>query len=279
VVVVDSWPNPSVPAAAEPAAHAGIRLDVAGQVTTVSLIRPERRNAQTPSMWSALREVGDSLPPDVRIVVVRGEGISFSAGLDLRLLRPGGVPGEASFVDIGDLDDAQLLARVEAAQAAFTWLRRPEITTIAAVQGHAFGAGFQLALACDLRVFADDVELCMLETRLGMAPDLGGSQPLVELVGISRALEIFLTGRRIGAVEAQAIGLANAVVPAAELESTVDRLVATLLETPRDSATATKALLRGASTRPLEDQLQAERQAAVRRLRVLFGNHSEGESP
>jgi enoyl-CoA hydratase/carnithine racemase len=118
----------------------------------------------------------------------------------------------------------------------------------------------------------------MLETRLGMAPDLGGSQPLVELVGVSRAMEIFLTGRRIGAVEAQALGLATSVVSRAELSATVDRLVATLLETPRDAATETKALLRAASTSSLEDQLRAERLAAVRRLRVLFGNHSEGDS-
>jgi enoyl-CoA hydratase/carnithine racemase len=278
VVVVEDWPNPSALAAPEQGVDSGVRLDVAGEVATISLVRPERRNAQTPSMWSELSEIGRTLPPEARIVVVRGDGISFSAGLDLRLLQPGGVPGEASFVDIAGVDDAQLLARVEAAQAAFTWLRRPEIITVAAVQGHAFGAGFQLALACDLRVLTDDVQLCMLETRLGMAPDLGGSQPLVELVGVSRAMEIFLTGRRIGAVEAQALGLATSVVSRAELDATVDRLVATLLETPRDSATETKALLRAASTSSLENQLRAERLAAVRRLRVLFGNHSEGDS-
>jgi enoyl-CoA hydratase/carnithine racemase len=273
VVSVQSEPDTT-----ERRQSAGVRVDLAGAVATVWLVRPERRNAQTPRMWAALREVGATLPDTVRIVVVRGEGPSFSAGLDLRLTQPGGVPGETSFVDIVGFDDAQLAAHLEAAQAAFTWLRRADLVSIAAVQGHAIGAGFQLALACDLRVVTDDVQLAMMEPRLGMVPDLGGSKPLVDLVGVSRALEICLTARRIGAAEAQQIGLATSVVSRDELDAAVDRLVAALLETPRDSAVATKALLQSASGRSLYWQLRAERRAQVQRLRRLFGGPTEGGS-
>ena len=78
------------------------------------------------------------------------------------------------------LDDATLERRIAEAQRGFLWLRRPEIVSIAAVQGHAIGAGFQLALACDLRVLADDAKLCMKEPALGLVPDLTGTKPLVE---------------------------------------------------------------------------------------------------
>jgi enoyl-CoA hydratase/carnithine racemase len=272
-VVIGSRTDPAV----QRRADGGVRLDLAGPVATVSLIRPHRRNAQTPRTWAALREIGEALPAEVRVVVVRGEGSSFSAGLDLRLAQPEGVPGEVSFADIGGFDDAQLAAHLENGQRAFSWLRRPHLTSIAVVQGHAVGAGFQLALACDLRVVAADVQLCMLEARLGMVPDLGGSQPLVELVGISRALELCLTARRVGAAEAYRLGLATSVAPAGELAGTVDALVAAVLATPHESATATKALLRAAAARSLDEQLHAERQAQLSRLRVLFGSHHEGE--
>ena len=118
--------------------------------------------------------------------------------------------------------------------------------SIAAVQGHAIGAGFQLALACDLRVVADDVQFAMRETSLGLVPDLAGTHPLVELVGYARALEICATGRFVHAEEARATGLANLVVPADELDGAVNDLAAALLAAPRDAVIETKALLRGA---------------------------------
>ena len=87
------------------------------------------------------------------------------------------------------------------------------------MQGHAIGAGCQLALACDLRILTDDAQLRLPEATLGLVPDLTGTSTLVELVGYSRALEICLTGRAVQAAEAHAIGLANLVVPAAELDA------------------------------------------------------------
>jgi enoyl-CoA hydratase/carnithine racemase len=250
---------------------AGLLLAVDGPVATVTLNRPERRNAQTPAMWTALARLGRDLPGDVRVVVVTGAGPSFSAGLDLAMFTPEGIPGAPSFVDIARASDADADATIAGFQEAFTWPLRNDLLTVAAVRGHAVGAGFQLALACDLRVCADDAQFTMAEVTRGIVPDLGGTGILAELVGYSRALEICVTGRRVGAQEAYAIGLDNIVVPGDALDATVADLVAALLAAPRDAAVETKALLRGARTRSLADQRAAERAAQLRRLRDLAG--------
>ncbi len=226
--------------------------------------RPERLNAQTPHTWIWLRRVGADLPGTVRVVVVRGEGRAFSAGLDRSLFGPdGGLAALAA----APLDEAS--ATVAGYQEGFGWLARPAVVSVAAVQGHAIGAGFQLALACDVRIAADDAQFSMAETSLGLVPDLGGTKRLVELVGYSRATEICLTGRRVPAKEALRIGLAAAVVPPADLDAAVAATVHALLEPPRDAMVETKALLLAASGRSQAEQEVAEREAQHRRLRDL----------
>lgn len=247
----------------------GIRLETDGPVATVVLDRPARLNAQTPHTWVALREFGRSLPADVRVVVVRGEGRSFSAGLDKAAFAPGGIPGAASLPEIAALPDAEADATIRGFQEAFSWLRRPDLVSVAAVQGHAVGAGFQLALGCDLRVLADDAVLTMAESRYGLVPDLGGTAPLVAAVGYSRALELCLTARQVGAAEAYQLGLATLVVPRAELDAAVADLVAAVLGPPADAVGEIKALLLGAPGRTREEQEAAERAAQLRRLRAL----------
>ncbi len=181
-----------------------------------------------------------------------------------------GVDGEPGLVGLAALDDAALDAVIDGFQQAFAWWRDDRIVSIAAVQGHAVGAGFQLALACDLRVLADDAQLSMKEPSLGLVPDLGGTQPLVDLVGYSRALEICATGRWVGAAEAAATGLATIVVPVEELEAATRDLAAALLASPAGAVRATKALLRGASRRTYDEQRAAERAAQAGRLRDLM---------
>ncbi|GGS56691.1 enoyl-CoA hydratase [Planobispora rosea] len=251
-------------------AEAGLRYEVDGEIATITLDRPEKRNAQTFATWSALARIGENLPQQVRIVVVRGEGPSFSAGIDLRMFTPEGVPGQGSFASTATLDATTFEGRIAQAQQGFLWLRRPDIVSIAAVQGHAVGAGFQLALACDLRILADDARLCMKEPALGLVPDLTGTKPLVDLVGVSRAVEICLTARFVGAEEAARIGLAELVVAPGELTRAVQDLSAALLATNRDAAAATKRLLQGAPGRTLEEQCAAERQEQMARIRALF---------
>jgi enoyl-CoA hydratase/carnithine racemase len=252
-------------------ADAGLLLDVDGAVATVTLNRPERRNAQTPAMWTALAKLGRDLPGDVRVVVLTGAGSSFSAGLDLAMFTPQGIPGAPSFLDIARASDDEADAVIAGFQEAFTWPQRPDLLSVAAVRGHAVGAGFQLALACDFRVCADDAKFTMAEVTRGIVPDLGGTGVLAELVGYSRAMEICVTGRRVAADEAYAIGLANVVVAPDALDATVADLVAALLAAPRDAAVEAKALLRGARLRSLPDQRAAERAAQLRRLRDLAG--------
>jgi enoyl-CoA hydratase/carnithine racemase len=253
-------------------AEIGLRFEVDGEIATIILSRPDKRNAQTSATWSALARIGDNLPEQVRVVVVRGEGPSFSAGLDLSMFKPEGVSGQESLVAVAALDDVMFEQRIAEFQSGFTWLRRPEIVSIAAVQGHAIGAGFQLALACDLRIVADDVKFCMKEPALGLVPDLTGTKPLVDLVGVSRAIEICLTARTVGAAEAVQLGLAEMAVPSGELVQAVQDLATALLATDRAAATATKRLLQGAPARTLEEQSAAERVAQVARIRALFAS-------
>ena len=248
--------------------HSGIRVHHDGPVLTLTLANPESRNAQTPSLWLALAEVGESLPPEVRVVVIRAEGASFSAGLHRQMLAPGGMPGEADILTLAESSD-DLDRTIAGFQRGFTVWRSVPAVVVAAVQGHAVGAGFQLALAADLRLLADDAQLCMREAQLGLVPDLGGTGPLVHLVGYARALEICATGRFVGAREASDIGLATAVVPRAVLDSSTDDLVAALLATPEGSLRALKPLLARAIHAAPDDQLAAERAAQAGLLRAL----------
>jgi enoyl-CoA hydratase/carnithine racemase len=245
-----------------------VRTAREGAVLTVTLDRPDQLNAQTPATWAALRALGDGLDDDVRVVVVRGAGRSFSAGLDRRLFsREPGVPGGLG--ELGSMPADLAQEKIRGYQAGFRWLRSPGIVSVAAVQGHAIGAGAQLALACDLRVFADDAQLRLPEATLGLVPDLTGTSTLVELVGYSRAVEICLTGRAVGAAEAVSTGLANLAVPVDQLDATVADLTAALLGPDVDAGRETLALVRSAVRNTREQQDAAERAAQVRRLRVL----------
>jgi enoyl-CoA hydratase/carnithine racemase len=250
---------------AEDLAGAGLRLEVDGAVATVTLNRPERRNAMTFATWRGLAAIGRSLPAGVRVVVLRGAGPSFSAGIDLSMFSGGG-EGFADGSDAAATD--RFIAEL---QEGYTWLRRPEIVTVAAVHGHVIGGGFQLALACDIRIAADDVKFCMKEPALGLVPDLTGTKPLVEIVGIGRALELCLTARTVQAEEAARLGLAEIVVPRDGLDAAVADLVASLLAVNPGAAVATKRLLWEAAENTLEQQCAAERREQIGRLRELFG--------
>ncbi|GAA2155217.1 enoyl-CoA hydratase/isomerase family protein [Actinomadura napierensis] len=246
-------------------AEAGLRLEVDGAVATVTLNRPERRNAMTFATWRGLAAIGRSLPDGVRVVVLRGAGPSFSAGIDLSMFSGDG----EGFADGSDAEATDRF--IAELQEGYTWLRRPEIVTVAAVHGHAIGGGFQLALACDIRVAADDVKFCMKEPALGLVPDLTGTKPLVEIVGIGRALELCLTARTVHAEEAARLGIAEIVVPRDGLDAAVDDLVASLLAVNPGAAVATKRLLWEAPENTLEQQCAAERREQAGRLRDLFG--------
>jgi enoyl-CoA hydratase/carnithine racemase len=257
------------------AAAADIALILTDHVATITLNRPDRLNSQTPRTWEALARIAARLPAGVRVAVLRGAGRSFSAGLDRAMFTAEGVEGVPSVLALAGGPEAAASAQIGAWQEAFDWCSRPALVTIAAVQGHAIGAGFQLALGTDIRILATDAQFAMAEATLGLVPDLGGTKRLVELVGYSRAAEICLTGRRIGAQEALDIGLASRVVALEELDDAVHATVTALLAVDRDAAAETKALLLAASAHSQAEQQAAEREAQYRRLRALTGLDSE----
>lgn len=245
-----------------------------GGVLTITLDAPQIRNAQLPETWNALAHIGSRVADgalaaacgDIRVVVVRGAGPSFSAGLDRAAW--GGGP-DSLLGTLARQPPAVSDEAIAAFQAGFGWLADPQFVSIAAVQGHAVGAGFQLALACDLLIAAEDAQFTMAEVSLGLVPDLGGTGRLVRAVGVARALEICATGRRVGAAEAMRIGLALTVVPVAQMDDTVADLAAALMAADPDAVRAVTRLVVGCPDRTSGQQLAAERTEQLARLRAL----------
>ena len=243
-----------------------VALRLEGPVATVTLNRPQVHNAQLPETWEALAHLGSRLPSEIRVVIVSGEGASFSAGLDRSAFdrSPTGLLGRLALAPTAAADEA-----IAGFQQGFSWLADPRFVSIAAVSGHAIGAGFQLALACDLIVVAQDAQFRMAEVSLGLVPDLGGTARLVRAVGYQRGLEISATGRHVSADEAVRIGLALACVPLDELDAAVADLTAALIESPPDAVRAITALMTAAQVNSPADQLAAERSAQIGLIRAM----------
>ncbi|MGV1036893.1 MAG: enoyl-CoA hydratase/isomerase family protein [Candidatus Nanopelagicales bacterium] len=247
---------------------AGLRVDRDGAVVTITIDRPDSRNSQTPALWREFVELANSLGPETRAVILQGSGSSFSAGLD-RAMFAQGIPGEPSLLTLADQSAADFSDTIATYQQAFTCWRNLAAITVAAVQGYAIGAGFQLALGADMMVVADDVQLSMKETQLGLVPDLGGTKPLIQAVGYSKALEICASGRWVGAEEAVASGIAVASSPVSELTERARSLVASMLSAPPNALVETKKLLRDAELRTREEQCERERDSQRRRITEL----------
>jgi enoyl-CoA hydratase/carnithine racemase len=178
-------------------------------VLEITLNRPEKRNALSIELFDA---IGDAFQlaaaPDVRAVLVRGNGPVFCAGIDLGSL--------ASLTS--DRSDGAFLSSLQHLQDIFMRLQRIGKPSVAAMQGAAVGAGLQLGLACDLRVAADDLRMGVYEIHYGIVPDLGGIHRLVQLCGPARAKDLAMTGRDVNPDEALRIGLVDRVVAVAELD-------------------------------------------------------------
>jgi enoyl-CoA hydratase/carnithine racemase len=230
-----------------------------GPVRWVILNRPEKRNAFHPELvaatGAALRAAADD--PEVRVVVLRGAGPAFSAGMDLATLAS--LPA--------NLESGRPFRRLclEAWNAAEE-MPKP---VVAQIHGACLGGAMELALACDLRVLAEDAVMGLPEVRMGIVPDIGGSSRLPQVVGLGRAKELILTGRTVGAAEAERIGLANRVAPAEELEAATRELVDELLQASAVAVGHAKRLL-DASARPaLSTTLELEVTAQEACLRAL----------
>jgi enoyl-CoA hydratase/carnithine racemase len=159
--------------------------------------------------------------------VLTGEGSTFSAGIDLVEGMAGLIAGMAERTD-----EEEVRAAGRAAAGTFSWIPELGCASVAAVRGHAYGAGLQLALACDFRVFAEGTEVGPTETRYGLLPDMGATVRLPRIVGESRARELILLGHVIDAAEALRIGLANRVVADGDLYAAAAELAGRLAAQP-----------------------------------------------
>jgi len=247
----------------------GLLVEQDGAVITVTLNRPDIRNAMTPTTWAAMAAIGAEIGDDVRVVVVRGAGEAFCAGLDKRLLAGEAIDDEPPITDLFGLPQADFDAQIATYQEGFRWLRDPRFISIAAVQGYAIGGGFQLALACDIRIAADDVQFSMREPALGIIPDVTGTKHLVECVGYSRALEMTASARLVGAEESLAAGLVNRVVPRDELDAAVKEMTAAVTAHPHGAVRGTKRVLLGAAERTFDEQRAWEREVQFHRFAEL----------
>jgi 2-oxoglutaroyl-CoA hydrolase len=221
----------------------GLRLDRDGDVATITLDVPDKLNRVSIPARDQLARLFDELGRDdeVRAIVLTGAGDeAFTAG--------GDIPG---FLEREPEELSRLAWNVAAAE------RCPK-PVVAKLRGYALGVGLELALACDFRIAADDVQVGLPEVRLGMIPGSGGTQRLARLIGLGRAKDMVMRGRRIDAAEALAAGLLTEVVPAAELDAAVERLVAELRALSPLALAMAKRVLNLAYEAPLAAGLELE---------------------
>ncbi len=223
----------------------GFRLERDGAVATITLDVPDKLNRVSMTARDQLAGLFDELGRDtgVRAVVLRGAGPAFTAGGDV-----------AGFLEATPFELSQLHRNVAAPE------RCPK-PVIAALHGYVFGVGLELALACDFRLAAEGTELALPEVKLGMIPGSGGTQRLARLIGLGRAKDMIMRGRRIGADEALRIGLVTEVVPEGELDGAVARLVEELGALSPLALETAKRVLNQAYEGPLELGLELEGRA------------------
>jgi enoyl-CoA hydratase/carnithine racemase len=219
-----------------------------GPVRHVVLNRPEKRNAMNGELVQALGSAfrAAAADVDVQCVVVRGEGPMFSSGMD--------------FGALGALADTPEHLRAFRREVLDAWNLVEEMTkpVIGQIHGGCIGGAMELALACDLRVMAEDAVIGMPETRVGLVPDVGGCSRLPAVVGLGKAKELVLTGKIIGAAEAERIGLVNRVAPPDELDAATDGLVGELLACAPIAVGLAKRVLDAAAKPALSQTLELE---------------------
>lgn len=229
----------------------GWKVEQRGHVRWLCLDRAARKNAMTSAMGARLGEllVDAEADADTLVLVITGEGDAFSAGLDRAEIATG--LGETSAFPV----------------EAFYTFTKP---TIACVNGLAYGGGATLAVACDLRVAAESASFTFGLAKVGLTPEWGSSYFLWREVGWSRTLDLFLTGRTVDAAEALRLGLADRVVPDAEVRACAQQLAEQIASLPEGTAAATKAVLRRGldvefgAAREVERDGLAERVGALR---------------
>jgi enoyl-CoA hydratase/carnithine racemase len=235
-----------------------------GAVRHLILNRPEKRNAMHGELVLA---IGAALKhawaaADVHCVVLRGAGAMFSSGMDFKAL--------------GGLADEPANLRVFRREILDAWNLAEEMTkpVVCQIHGGCIGGAMELALACDLRVMAADAVIGMPETRVGLIPDVGGSSRLPAVVGLGRAKELIMTGKLIGAEEAERIGLVNRVAAPDELDAATEQLVDELLACAPIAVGLAKRVMDAAAKPALA--LTLEQEVAAQQLCAQSEDFAEG---
>jgi methylglutaconyl-CoA hydratase len=231
----------------------GVELTRDGAVATVTLSRPDRRNALDPSTIEGLRDAFGSLATadDVRVVVLAGAGVAFCAGADI------GWMAAAS-----ELSHQENVADAERMAAAFEAVDTSPKAVVARVHGPAFGGGAGLVACADVAVAAEDAWFAFSEVRIGLLPATIAPYVL-RAIGPGATRELFTTGRRFDAREARRLGLVHRVVPGAQVDDAVAEVVGELIAGGPQALAACKALVREHTASPAFDDLP-ERIAAAR---------------
>jgi enoyl-CoA hydratase/carnithine racemase len=224
-----------------------VRLEVDGAVGTIRLDRP-KMNALDAQMQEEIRELAEqaTADPAIRAVVLYGGERVFAAGADIKEMAG------MSYVD--------MLSRARRLQDCFRAVAQIPKPVIAAVTGYALGGGCELSMCADFRVVADDAKMGQPEILLGIIPGAGGTQRLTRLVGPAKAKDLIFTGRFIDAQEALAIGLADRVVPKADVYSTAVEMANTYAQGPAVALRAAKLAVDDGIELDLDSALRLESQ-------------------
>lgn len=235
--------------------YANIVVERADGVGTLTLNRPSALNALDKATGEELLDAVESLrdDPQVRAVVLTGAGRAFSAGGDIKEMARAGVEHSEAFFE-------ELLVTLNRSILALAETPKP---VLAAVNGMAAGLGFNLALACDVRVAARGAEFSQAFLKLGLVPDGGGTFFLPRIVGWARATELILTARAVSSEEALRLGIVHEVVDDHEFETAVAAWARRLADAPTAAVGRVKQLLAHSLTADLKSQLRFERETQM----------------
>jgi enoyl-CoA hydratase/carnithine racemase len=230
----------------------------------ITLNRPEKRNAIQIKLLHDLADCVDGAQAleGVRLIVIRAAGKAFSAGLDVNAMG-----GMSEVFGENWLEQMHQVTRYW--QSALNRVRESGIPTLVLIHGYCLGLGLEISLSCDFRYVAEDATMSLEETRLGMIPDVGGTTRLTQLVGVSRAKELILTGRRIDAVTAEKWGLANRVIAAEALDEAAIDLADEIAGCSPLAVAAAKRVIHGIADEGIGLHLEQIEQAPLFRTEDL----------
>jgi enoyl-CoA hydratase/carnithine racemase len=240
-----------------------------GPVAWLRLNRPDKLNSFTIHMWREMRALGIAVhdDPEIRALVVIGNGRAFSSGIDTSVFTGSNAGAIEEGQDKGSRHADPTVDGILRTGEAFSWLTTARYPTIAAVRGYAFGAGLQLALACDIRVFERGAQVGLLEHKYGILPDLGGTQLLPRIVGAGKAKEMIWTAARMDAEESARIGLCERLVEEGDLEKEVEVLASAIAAQPPMAVQGVKRAVAAAGVLPIPEGLVVEAEAQAPCLR------------